>query len=195
MGLTTFYVSEIDYCTTTAGGADSGATTAAGADSGATTAAGVDSGATTAAGADSGATTAAGADSDATTAAGSAAAGGKVCDFPKDVTGQLYTIPDIKTNEAGTLKFVFEKPKAGSISMKIVDQPGILWLCSDSSSSSGSATEKHECVSIINPVPAGTYTLEVSSGDANADDYTPWTTPPLLTTFYVGDIDYCTTAA
>ena len=114
------------------------------------------------------------------------------------MTGQLYTIPDIKTNEAGTLKFVFEKPKAGSISMKIVDQPLIGWSCSDSSasSSSGSATEKHECVSIVgNPVPAGTYTVEVSSGDANADDYTPWTTPPLLTTFFVGDIDYCTTAA
>merc|ERR1712032_1377303 len=126
-------------------------------------------GATTAAGADSGATTAAGADSDATTAAGSAAAGGKVCDFPKDVTGQLYTIPDIKTNEAGTLKFVFEKPKAGSISMKIMDQPTIVWSCSDSSSSSSSssssATEKHECVS-LNSVPAGTYTVEVSSGDA-----------------------------
>merc|ERR1712032_1622926 len=164
---------------------------------GPTTAAGADSGPTTAAGADSGPTTAAGADFGPTTAAGSAAAGGKVCGFPKDVTGQLYTIPDIKTNEAGTLKFVFEKPKAGPISMKIVDGPLIGWSCSDSSasSSSGSATEKHECVSIINPVPAGTYTLEVSSGDANADGYTPWTTPPLLTTFYVGDIDYCTTAA
>merc|ERR1712032_952929 len=71
-----------DSSATTAAGADSDATTAAGADSGAMTAAGADSGATTAAGADSGATTAAGADSDATTAAGSAAAGGKVCDFP-----------------------------------------------------------------------------------------------------------------
>merc|ERR1712032_1692031 len=118
--LTTFYVGEIDYCTTAAAGADSGATTAAEADSGATTASGADSGATT--------------------AAGSAAAGGKVCDFPKDVTGQLYTIPDIKTNEAGTLKFVFEKPKAGSISMKIVDQPGIIWLCLDSSSDSSSSS-------------------------------------------------------
>merc|ERR1712032_316011 len=164
--LTTFHVGDIDYCTPAAAGADSGPTTAAGADSGPTT------------------------------AAGSAAAGGKVCDFPKDVTGQLYTIPDIKTNEAGTLKFVFEKPKAGSISMKIMDQPTIIWSCSSSSSgsSSGSATEKHECVS-LNSVPAGTYTVEVSSGDAADKDYTPWTTPPLLTTFYVGDIDYCTPAA
>merc|ERR1712032_915856 len=181
---------------TVAAGADSSATTAAGADSDATTAAGADSGAMTAAGADSGATTAAGADSGATTAAGSAAAGGKVCDFPKDVTGQLYTIPDIKTNEAGTLKFVFEKPKAGSISMKIVDQPGIIWLCLDSSSgsSSGSATGEHQCVS-LNSVPAGTYIVEVSSGVATAKDFTPWTTPPLLTSFYVGEIDYCTTTA
>ena len=86
--------------------------------------------------------------------------------------------------------------------MKIVDQPGIIWSCSDSSSSSssssgsssGSATEKHEYVS-LNSVPAGTYTVEMSSGDAAAKDYTPWTTPPLLTTFYVGEIDYCTPAA
>merc|ERR1712032_1149779 len=179
--------------------AQGGSTIAAGS-AAPTVAAGADSSATTAAGADSGATTAAGADSDATTAAGSAAAGGKVCDFPKDVTGQLYTIPDIKTNEAGTLKFVFEKPKAGSISMKIVDQPGIIWLCSDSSSSSssssssGSATGEHQCVS-LNSVPAGTYIVEVSSGVATAKDFTPWTTPPLLTTFYVGEIDYCTTTA
>ena len=140
----------------------------------------------------------------ATTGAGSGAAGGKACDFPKDVTGQLYTIPDIKTNEAGTLKFVFEKPKAGSISMKIVDQPTIIWSCSDSSSSSssssssgsssGSATEKHEYVS-LNSVPAGTYIVEVSSGEATAKDFTPWTTPPLLTTFYIGDTDHCTPAA
>merc|ERR1712212_1368956 len=59
--------------------------------------------------------------------AGTAGAGGKVCDFPKDVTGQVYSIPNIKTNEAGTLKFVFEKPEAGSISMKIVAQPLISW--------------------------------------------------------------------
>merc|ERR1712032_1110986 len=104
----------------------------------------------------------------------------------------------------GTLKFVFEKPKAGSISMKIVDQPGIIWLCLDSSSdsssssssssSSGSATGEHQCVS-LNSVPAGTYIVEVSSGVATAKDFTPWTTPPLLTTFYVGEIDYCTTMA
>jgi len=123
---------------------------------------------------------------------------GKVCDFPKEVTGQKYTIPNIKTNEADTLKFVFEKPKAGLIAMKIVDPAGPsiaplygniqFWECS----TTGSETE---CESLINPVPAGTYTIEVSSGEEGDEGYTPWTTPPLLKTFYVGGWEDCTPAA
>jgi len=123
---------------------------------------------------------------------------GKVCDFPKEVTGQKYTIPNIKTNEADTLKFVFEKPKAGLIFMRIVDPAGpliapyygqpIFWECS----TTGSETE---CESIINPVPAGTYTIEVSSGAEGDEGYTPWTTPPLLKTFSVGGWEDCIPAA
>merc|ERR1711971_183643 len=123
---------------------------------------------------------------------------GKVCDFPKEVTGQKYTIPNIKTNEADTLKFVFEKPKAGLIFMRIVDPAGpliapyygqpIFWECS----TKGSETE---CESIINPVPAGTYTIEVSSGAEGDEGYTPWTTPPLLKTFSVGGWEDCIPAA
>merc|ERR1712181_182094 len=101
---------------TEAPGAVTGAPEATGAVTGAPEATGAVTGAPEATGAFTGAPEATGAVTGETTAAGSAEAGGKVCNFPKDVTGQLYTIPDIKTNEAGTLKFVFEKPKAGSIS-------------------------------------------------------------------------------
>ena len=149
----------------------------------------------------SGATGASGPVSGATTAAGSAAAGGQVCDFPKDVTGQLYTIPNIKTNEAGHWNLVFDKPKAGIIRLKVVDGPLILFGgCSDSSSN----TATTECYGVgirEEPIPAGTYTLEVSSGDANAEGYTPWTTPPLLKTYIVYSLDkdtatdYCTPAS
>merc|ERR1712181_44863 len=108
-------------------------TAAPGAVTGSPEATGAVTGAPEATGAVTGAPEATGAVTGETTAAGS---GGKVCNFPKDVTGQLYTIPDIKTNEAGTLKFVFEKPKAGSISMKIVDHPEISWNCGSSTATS-----------------------------------------------------------
>merc|ERR1712192_311800 len=94
-------------------------------------------------------------------------------------------------------KFVFEKPKAGLIAMKIVDPAGPLiapyygstqfWECS----TTGSETE---CISLIDPVPAGTYTIEVSSGAEGDEGYTPWTPPPLLKTFYVNGWEDCTPA-
>merc|ERR1719234_1118335 len=122
--------------------------------------------------------------------AGSGAAGGKVCDFPKEVTGQKYTIPNIKT-DGGYLELIFDNPTAAKLNLKnlkVVDHPEINFLCNDDSTI---------CNGIILPeddVPAGTYTIEVSSGDANAEGYTPWTTPPLLKTYLVNLKDQCTPA-
>ena len=98
------------------------------------------------------------------------------------------------------MKFVFDKADI-MISFKIVGQTGIVFLCSASSSESSSGSGQSTatataCTSISgNPVPAGTYTVEVSSGDSNAAGFTPWTAPPLLKTYYVGDTDYCKPSA
>merc|ERR1711971_230338 len=136
--------------------------------------------------------------------AGSGAAGGKVCDFPKEVTGQKYTIPNIKIDEAGGVSLIFDNPTAAKLkweNVKVVDHPEIVFACSDydstASTDSTDSTDSTECYGFIMPednVPAGTYTVEVSSGDANAEGYTPWTTPPLLKTYLVTLKDQCTPA-
>ena len=91
------------------------------------------------------------------TAATGAAAGGKVCSFPTDPPkGQHYTI-NIKTNEAGIWKLVFDQSNV-AISLTILGQEGIEFSCSSFSSSSSSATT--ECIS-GNSVLAGTYAVKV----------------------------------
>merc|ERR1712192_392798 len=127
--------------------------------------------------------------------AGSGAAGGKVCDFPnwEDVAGQqLYTIP-IEMNEASLLLLVFKDARGGDINLKFDDHPEIVFM--DTETSPG---QRMYMVSITDnfdePIPAGTYPLEVSSGNANAEGYTPWTTPPLLETYMVDGKLHCTPA-
>merc|ERR1719234_144440 len=122
--------------------------------------------------------------------AGSDAAGGKVCDFPnwEDVAGQqLYTIP-IEMNEASLLLLVFKDARGGDINLKFEDHPEIVFMETETSPG-----QRMYMVSITDnfdePIPAGTYSLEVSSGNA------PWTTPPLLKTFSVGGWEDCIPAA
>merc|ERR1712156_1169177 len=102
------------------------------------------------------------------------------CDFTDicsvDPTNQSYTIAGIQTFQGGILKFEFDNDVSGSW-LRILNLP------SDSS--------PFTCLNKIctsrdqNPVDAGTWTVLVTSGD------TQWNSIPLITTYYVNDMNYC----
>merc|ERR1712181_172558 len=107
--------------------------------------------------------------------------GNAKCTFTENVeaNGQSYTVEDIKTDEAGIWKFVFDKNDMMAI--EIVGGPASQnWLCV------GNGGE-NECT-LDKVTPAGTYTVKFSS----VDGMTPWgTSVPLIKTFKVGDKDQC----
>ena len=106
------------------------------------------------------------------------------CSFSENMAAdkQSYTINNIKTDEAGVWKFVFDKAYM-TINFEIVDGGSVpitqSFFC-------GTMPSETWCTS-DNPIPAGTYTIEVRSP---SDD--KWTdgTPKLLT-YYVDNKDYC----
>ena len=108
------------------------------------------------------------------------------CSFSENMAAdkQSYTINNIKTDEAGVWKFVFDKAYM-MINFKIVDGGSVPITQSFFCSTMPSESETW-CIS-DNSIPAGTYTIEVKSP---SDD--KWTdgTPELLT-YYVDNKDYC----
>merc|ERR1719430_2227528 len=108
------------------------------------------------------------------------------CSFSENMAAdkQSYTINNIKTDEAGVWKFVFDKPDL-TINFEIVDGTSVPVSQSFFCETMPSESETW-CIS-DNSIPAGTYTIEVKSP---SDD--KWTdgTPELLT-YYVDNKDYC----
>ena len=108
------------------------------------------------------------------------------CSFSENMAAdkQSYTINNIKTDEAGIWKFVFDKPDL-MINFEIVDGTSVPVSQSFFCETMPSESETW-CIS-DNSIPAGTYTIEVRSP---SDD--KWTdgTPKLLT-YYVDNKDNC----
>ena len=114
--------------------------------------------------------------------------GGKVeCDFSNvnDVDGQLYTIDDVETNEAGILKFEFDQNVM--INVSLVEEPDITFDCTNGICKSNVA------------VGAGDWTVEVKNSFYGDDGtfsngmfyYEMWDTLPLIKTYFVDDKNYC----
>merc|ERR1712156_865017 len=102
------------------------------------------------------------------------------CDFTDicrvDPNNQSYTIAEIQTHQSGILKFEFDNDVSGSW-LRILNLP--------SNSSAFTCLNKICASRDQNPVDAGTWTVLVTSGD------TLWNSIPLITTYYVNDINYC----
>ena len=101
-----------------------------------------------------------------------------------DNTGQSYTLENIKTSEAGSWEFVFDKNVFfyTNIDITVFDD----WICNDL------VEGEIKCTSGQTEYPAGTYTVKFSSYPCTTSDtYTPWAIRPLIKTFKVGDKDYC----
>merc|ERR1712156_510265 len=93
-----------------------------------------------------------------------------------DPTNQSYTIAGIQTHQSGNLKFEFDNDVSGSW-LRILNLP--------SDSSAFTCLNKICTSRDQDPVDAGTWTVLVTSGD------TLWNSIPLITTYYVNDINYC----
>merc|ERR1712223_2290664 len=93
-----------------------------------------------------------------------------------DPTNQSYTIAGIQTFQSGILKFEFDNDVSGSW-LRILNLP--------SDSSAFTCLNKICTSRDQDPVDAGTWTVLVPSGD------TLWESIPLITTYYVNDINYC----
>ena len=93
-----------------------------------------------------------------------------------DPTNQSYTIAGIQTFQSGILKFEFDNDVSGSW-LRILNLP--------SNSSAFTCLDKICTSRDQNPVDAGTWTVLVTSGD------TLWNSIPLISTYYVNDINYC----
>ena len=92
-----------------------------------------------------------------------------------------FTISDIKTNEAGIWKVVFDQNTG-------IDFDNGDAAVSFSCSNPCPCPITTECVSGVE-VEAGTYTVEGSSvGDPGP---VPWDIVPLIKTFFVGDKSFC----
>jgi len=106
--------------------------------------------------------------------------GNAKCKFTEnvDANGQSYTVENIKTDEAGIWKFVFDQNV-----MMLIDIVGATsgaWSCV----AIGGETE---CTNKDIVTPASTYTVKFSS-----QDFAPWgESVPLIKTFKVGDKDQC----
>ena len=109
------------------------------------------------------------------------------CDFSNidNVDDQFYKLAGIRTDEEGILKFVFVDPSA-SVKLSLEGQDFEFDACVD-----GVCPTK-------NPVPAGTYTVEVQYMFREEDGTIPqmfedgkWTSPPLIKTYHVDDKNYC----
>merc|ERR1711971_1341131 len=107
--------------------------------------------------------------------------GNAKCEFTENIeaNGQSYTVENIKTDEAGIWKFVFDQDKMMAIDI-VGANSNSNWLCV------GNGGE-NECT-MDKVTPAGTYTVKFSS----VDGMTPWgASVPLIKTFKVGDKDQC----
>ena len=93
-----------------------------------------------------------------------------------DPTNQSYTIAGIQTYQSGILKFEFDNDVSGSW-LRFLNLP--------SNSSAFTCLDKICTSRDQNPVDAGTWTVLVTSGD------TLWNSIPLISTYYVNDINYC----
>ena len=100
-----------------------------------------------------------------------------------DNVGQSYTIENIKTTEAGSWEFVFDKNVYSYtlIGITVLDY----WSCNNP------AEGEIKCTTGQTEYPAGTYNVKFSSDICDSDTYTPWAIRPLIKTFKVGDKDYC----
>merc|ERR1712172_207658 len=107
--------------------------------------------------------------------------GNAKCDFTENLeaNGQSYTVENIKTDEAGSWTFVFDKSQI--LYVTLVGAAVNTWSCTNP------VEGETECKSKETEYPAGTYTLKVSS-----DSQFPWgESVPLIKTFKVGDKDQC----
>jgi len=116
------------------------------------------------------------------------------CNFTEHVNADntKFTIFDIKTNEAGIWKFVFDQgnsldfPYGVFSNVHIVDVAGITvppFSCSSPGPNQTTCTSPLE-------VKAGTYAVEASS-PLLIDGYQQWDIVPLIKTFSVGDKNIC----
>ena len=124
-----------------------------------------------------------------TSAAGMGGHGSAKCSFKEnmDANNQRYTIDNIKTDEEGVWKFVFDKDAMIEFNIVGANAPA---------SQSFTCTQKQtttECTSGASnpPIPAGTYTIEVKSPTQTGPVDFSWESTPMLTTYFVGDKDYC----
>ena len=102
------------------------------------------------------------------------------CSFSENMHGNenSYTIDNIKTDEEGVWKFVFDK--AYMLDCEISGPVSVSLNCVKKETTT-------ECFSDLDspPFPSGTYTIEVD-GDSE------WTDGiPKITTFFIGNKDYC----
>merc|ERR1719180_777019 len=107
--------------------------------------------------------------------------GNAKCTFTENIeaNGQSYTVENIKTDEAGIWKFVFDQDKMMAIDI-VGANSNSNWLCVGNGG-------KNECT-MDKVTPAGTYTVKFSS----VDGMEPWgASVPLINTFKVGDKDQC----
>ena len=91
-----------------------------------------------------------------------------------DPTNQSYTIAGIQTFQSGILKFEFDNDVSGSW-LRFLNLP----------SNSSAFTCLNKTCTCSCTLDAGTWTVLVTSGD------TLWNSIPLITTYYVNDINYC----
>ena len=109
--------------------------------------------------------------------------GNAKCKFTEnvDANGQGYTVENIKTDEAGIWKFVFDQNLM--ININIVGATSEAWSCVGNW-----GENEFRCTNQDIVTPAGTYTVKVSS----VSGFTPLGEPlPLINTFKVGDKDQC----
>jgi len=107
--------------------------------------------------------------------------GNAKCDFTDNMAadGSSYTVENIKTDDAGSWTFVFDKAQMLDITVEGVDMN--VWSCNNW------VEGETECESGAIEYPAGTYTVKISS-----DPNFPWgESVPLIKAFKVGDKDYC----
>ena len=114
--------------------------------------------------------------------------GSAKCSFTEnmDANNQRYTIDNIKTDEEGVWKFVFDKNAMMEFNIVGANAPASQSFKCESKD--GETTTK--CTSKA-PIPAGTYTIEVKSPTQTGPVDFSWESTPMLTTYFVGDKDYC----
>ena len=106
---------------------------------------------------------------------------GEFCDFT-DIDnveeGRGYTVAGIETSEEGILKIEFED-KDAAVGIALEGEPSFDFDCVN-----GICTSQK-------PVPAGTYSVQVTNPFAEEPFNDLWEAIPYIKTYFVDDVNYC----